>query len=80
MSLAQAKDPQGRLDVMAARTIEEYARRSSNPMLEVLHKQFQPEIEKVLKRHLGPRTPHAKRIKKLVADTQEVLKRRATAQ
>jgi len=80
--LQDVKDPIGRVDWLAAKLLEEHAKRKGGIYAD-LHLAFKPELEGLLKRSLGPKNKTAREIRKYVAKGQELLrkvqKRRAEA-
>lgn len=63
--LSRVKNPQGRVDLLLARILEQAVGASSNPVVPEVYKEVRPMIEQILTAQLGPRT---KRGKKLASD------------
>ena len=62
----EAKDKQGRVDVLFSELLAAQVARSGNPLLQTLFTQVQPDVDRILKARFGPRSEASKRAKRLV--------------
>ncbi len=65
-------NPQGRLDILAARIIDRLVAQSSSDVLRALYMTFQPELHKQLKRTLN-RAPVKRVARALVEQHKEIV-------
>lgn len=73
--MSRELDKTGRVDHLVVGLIERYAQR--NPLLKDVFDEFKADIEAEAARHLGPRTKHAREIKRLARVAGRVIGRQA---
>lgn len=76
LHLDRLKDPSGRIDWLLANLIRETVERSANPMVRAAYAEFQPQIETLLTKHLGPKNKRASQIRQYVIAGQKILRAR----
>ncbi len=72
----RVKDPSGRIDWLLANLIRETVKRSASPVVRAAFAEFQPEIETLLTRHLGPKNKQARQLRQYVIAGQKILRAR----
>ena len=72
-------DPLGRLDILASRVLGELAERVHNPAVRALYSEFQGELERELRRYLGLRNRHARKVREFVINGRRILQAQAKA-
>jgi hypothetical protein len=71
--LSRVKNPAGRVDWLAAKIIEELAKKRGG-LTQDIHTVLQPDLERFLIANLGPRNPHVKAFRQYLAKGQEILR------
>ncbi len=72
----KAKNPTGRLDVLAARLIERVVEHKAHPVLSALYAEVKSPLETVLRKKLGPRNKSFRNLPKYIAQGQKMLAER----
>jgi hypothetical protein len=70
--LQDVKDPTGRVDWLAAKLLEEHAKKKGG-IYQDLYIAFKPEVEGLLKVHLGPQNKTARNLRKYVKKGHQIL-------
>lgn len=71
----KVRNPQGRVDVLLSRLMDEAVAQSGNPTLQLLHAGAKPGLDLLIKENLGPRTKRGREIASHVREAQSAMQR-----
>lgn len=67
------KQPQGRIDWLAAKLLEKAVEKRANPLLQALYAEFQPDIERAIRAQFGPKNRSMRKLKQYVVTGTRLL-------
>ena len=74
------KNPQGRADWLASKLLERTVVENGDPLIALIHREFAPHIDIILRQTIGPKTKHGRAIKKYVTEGRRLMGEVAKAQ